>query len=211
MPLPFGRIAAVACLCLTFARAAGAAPSQPAYSALATGIDKVCTPATAGTTTRSVAYLIRLADETGAFGPWQPSSPALEEHVEARTDFHGDEFATVREGAAIFTASVAHHSTVTPRTRTDAWCFIGGQLSRATADTIDPDASQEWRHTQYFDRDADVPAHDLIQTVDLTGHDGQGAVPPADAITIARYRTPADLPFYGAYESATGKLSKPKP
>jgi hypothetical protein len=211
MPTSFGRIATAAVMFLCVTASARAQQSMP-YSAVAEGIDKVCTPATEGTGMHNVVYLARFADETGAFGPWQPSNPALEERAQSGSAFHGDDFLTVREGVALFTATVVHRSGTSPRTQTEAWCFVGGQLARATVDAIDPDVSGEWRHTQYFNRDTDKPAYERLQAIDVQHPGAPVPRPSADGITLTRPKTPADLPFYAAYESALGpKLSTPKP
>jgi hypothetical protein len=162
-----------------------------------------------GTTTRKPVYLIRIGDGSGGFGPWQRTSPALESRLENEKFFHGDEFATVREGVAILAASVVHHSIVTPRVRTEAWCFIGGKLSRATVDTVDPDTSVEWRRTQYFDHDVDLPTFEVNGAINMNGT-GPVPKPSPDAVAITQYKTPADLPFYSAYQSAPS-LSPGKP
>jgi hypothetical protein len=202
MPTSFGRLATAAALFFCLTASARAQQSMP-YSAVADGIDKVCTPATEGTGMRSVGYLARFADATGAFGAWQPSSPALEERAQSGSDFHGD-FLTVREGVARFTATVVHRSGTSPRTQTESWCFIGGQLARATVDAIDPDVSGEWRHTQYFNRDTDAPAYERLQGIDVQHPGAPVPRPSVDSITIAHPRTPADLPFYSAYKNVFG-------
>lgn len=203
MPTSYGRIATAALAFLSVTASAGAQQSMP-YSAVAEGIDKVCTPATEGTGMRIGGYLVRFADSAGAFGPWLPSSPALEEHAQSGSDFHGDDFLTIHEGVALFTATVVHRSGTSPRTQTESWCFIGGQLARATVDAIDPDVSGEWRHTQYFTRDIDAPTYERLQAVSVQHPGAPGPRPSADVITIARPKTPADLPFYSAYKNVFG-------
>jgi hypothetical protein len=166
----------------------------------------------AGTTTRSPVYLIRLGDGSGGFGPWQRSNPTAESRAENVTFFHGDDFATVREGVAIFTASVVHHSSFTPQIRTESWCFTGGELSRATVDTIDPDVGVEYRHTQYFDRDVDLPTWDYNESLNMRVLNGPVPKPSPAAVLVTHYKTPADLPFYSEYQAASASQpGKSKP
>ncbi len=164
-----------------------------------------------GVTTRKPVYLVRLGDGSGGFGPWQRTSPALESGIENAKTFHGDDFLTVREGPAIFAATVVHHSSVTPRIRTEAWCFIGGKVSRASVDTVDPDTGFEWRRIQYFDHDVDLPTFEENVAANANGT-GPAPQPSPDVVAVTKYKTPADLPFYSDYEAATAnKPSTSKP
>jgi hypothetical protein len=201
------RIVRTALFVCSFAALAapGAADAPADYSPVAIGIDKVCTPVTSGTPAEKTIYLTRLIDAFGTPGPWQHSSADDSDRVPGTTAFPAAEFAIVHEATALLAASVAHRA-AGGVTQTNAWCFIGGKLARATSDTIVGDQADEYRHTEYFDRDTDSPTVDRVQL--LTPPQGKPAPrPKPSAIAVMRYATPFDLPFYNAYAAAlAGKL-----
>jgi hypothetical protein len=177
------------------------------YSPVAAGIDKVCSPVAGGVATKTTVRLARLVAADGILGPWLRSTASLEDRAVNASGFAGGDFAIINESVALLTASVTHREAATTATQTKAWCFEGGKLARATTDTIDVTSQMEWRHTQYFDTDPDTPAADVINAGALGGRPGAAPKPSPAAITIDRYHTPAELPFYNAYKSAlAGKL-----
>jgi hypothetical protein len=212
------RTSLVACAVAVLALPVRAATPPPYYSPVMSGIDKVCSPVARGTGGKQALRLARLDGADGTPGPWLSSNPDLEERSVNSPAFHGGDFVIVNEATALLTASETHRDATAAQTspKTTAWCFEGGKLSRATCDVILADQQLEYRRTQYFDSDLDVPNEDLLQSVSIDGkHKSPIPRPTMSLLDIEHYHTPSDLPFYEAYESALGHklplLTMPKP
>lgn len=203
-----GALAAAAAFSLIAGSASAATPFDPT----AQGIDRVCNAYVPSAAARDVVTLARVATHDGSAPRWNRSDVATNERLQAADDFSGADFATVVfERRSIVVADTVHVDAPGGETQTRAWCFIGGKLSRATSENVDPVAGFGWRRTLYFGDDLAKPLSEAVTEFAARRAPDPRAKAPLDALGIDAVATPVKLPFADVAVAAHAAAARDSP
>jgi len=178
------------------------AAADSTYSPEATAIDNVCNAY------RSHAHaddFVRLARVGGIDAPWMTAGAGAVARAQESSTFVAGDFVTiVLDHGALVSADLSHLDGPTGRIVLHAWCFIGGKLSRASAEVyLTYDRSTGYTKTRYYGDDLDQPLAEY-RGEKWSGPKSNG--PPSkdiDALLVVEPDAkPPDLPFYDAFQLA---------
>jgi hypothetical protein len=201
-----GALAVLAAFSFGSASASAATPYDPA----AASIDRVCNAYVPSAAKRDVVTLARLATHDGSVPRWNRSDGSTNERREAAPDFSGGDFATVVfQRRSIVVADTVHVDAPGGEVQTRTWCFIGGKLSRATSENVDPVAGFGWRRTLYYGDDLEKPLSESVNQFAVRQAPDPHARAPLDALGIDAVATPAKLPFFDVAVAAHGTMHRP--
>lgn len=196
-----GTVVAIAVASIAFVGCGRAASAADAfYSPTIKGIDAVCDAYRPHAKREDV---VRLARVGGIDAPWMVSDEATIVRVRTAPSFVAGDFATVvLDRGAIVAADLSHVDGPTGRVVLHAWCFIGGKLSRGTAEVATTyDRSAGYRRTAYYGDDLTQPLAGMTSEENVSGKAFVAPPKDVDALLVPEPDArPENLPFYDAFE-----------